>query len=162
MRKAIFISLILSSFLALSAEPAPNFTLKDLSGAPVSLSGCKGKIVVVDFWATWCASCKEAFGELNTLQTTFKDKDVVVVGVNLEKINPQKTAAFVKKSGINYTVLLDAEMATAKLYQIKGVPSLVVIDRELNVVKMFRGMNKTTEKEISDLLTQLTAGGAKQ
>jgi cytochrome c biogenesis protein CcmG/thiol:disulfide interchange protein DsbE len=147
--------MVLSVCLVAFAEPAPDFTLKDLAGKDVTLSALKGKIVVIDFWATWCAACKEAFGELNAISTEMGSGGVVVVGVNLEKINPQKAAAFVKKAGITYTVALDPEMATAKSFGVKGVPSLVVIDKSGAIAKMFRGMNKATEKEISALLKSL-------
>jgi cytochrome c biogenesis protein CcmG, thiol:disulfide interchange protein DsbE len=113
---------------------------------------------VIDFWATWCAACKEAFGELNLIQKQKAAAGVVVVGVNLEKINPQKVAAFVKKAGIEYTVVLDPEMSTAKSFGVKGVPSLVVVDKTGAIAQMFRGLNKSTAKEISALLDKLTAG----
>jgi peroxiredoxin len=77
--------------------------------------------------------------------------------VNLENAIPEKVAAFVKKAGITYTVLPDQTTSTAKLYDIKGVPSLVVIDRDLNIVKTFRGLNSSTKKEIDELLNTLTS-----
>jgi peroxiredoxin len=147
---------ILLCAFSVSPGPAPEFSLKDLGGRTVALSSLKGKIVVIDFWAMWCQACKEAFGNLNTIQKDLGDKGVVVVGVNLEKANPQKVAAFVKKAGIGYSVLLDPETSTAKLYNVKGVPSLVVIDKNQDLVKMFRGLNKSTEKEITGLLDSLT------
>jgi cytochrome c biogenesis protein CcmG, thiol:disulfide interchange protein DsbE len=156
MRK-IFLVFIFITAMCLSASPeaAPQFALKDLGGTVVTLSSLKGKIIVIDFWAIWCQACKEAFGNLNAIQKDLGDKGVAVVGVNLEKANPQKVASFVKKAGITYTVLLDPEMSTAKLYGVKGVPSLVVIDRDQNLVKIFRGLNKSTEKEIKELLGRL-------
>jgi thiol-disulfide isomerase/thioredoxin len=146
--------IIAVSFSAMPG-PAPDFSLKDLSGQPVVLSSLKGKTVVIDFWAMWCQACKEAFPNLNTIQKELGDKGVVVVGVNLENANPQKVAAFVKKAGIGYAVLLDPQTSTAKLYNVKGVPSLAVIDKDQNLVKMFRGLNKSTEKEITGLLHSL-------
>jgi peroxiredoxin len=143
--------------MSLAQPKAPDFTLNDLAGKSVSLSSLEGKIVVVDFWAMWCTACKEAFGELNAISKELGEKNVMVVGINLEKAKPEKVAAFVKKAGIDYTVLLDPETSTAKLFTIKGVPSLVIIDKKQNIVKMFRGMNKSTEKEIKDLLTRLVS-----
>jgi len=137
------------------AEPAPDFSLKDLGGAPVSLSSFKGKIVVIDFWAMWCHACKDAFGELNAINKEFSEKGVVVVGINLEKANPEKVAAFVKKAQIAYTVLPDPQSSTAKLFGVKGVPTLVVVDQKQNIVKTFRGINGSTKKEIIALLEQL-------
>lgn len=141
---------------AMSA-PAPQFSLTDLSGKAVSLASLKGNVVVIDFWATWCHACKDAFAHLNAIQKEYEGKNLVVLGVNLEKIKPEKIAAFAKKAGIEYTILPDAESSLAKLYGIKGVPSLTVIDKNQELVKTFRGLNSSTEKEISALLQKLTA-----
>jgi cytochrome c biogenesis protein CcmG/thiol:disulfide interchange protein DsbE len=147
---------VFALFLSASSQPAPDFSLLDPNGATVSLSSFKGKIVVVDFWAMWCQACKESFGSLTTIQKELGEKGVVVLGVNLENVNPQKVAAFAKKAGITYTVLLDPKTSTAKLFSVKGVPSLVIVDKDQKIVKMFRGLNKSTEKEISALLLSLT------
>jgi cytochrome c biogenesis protein CcmG/thiol:disulfide interchange protein DsbE len=147
--------LILTLCLFASSQPAPDFSLATPAGDTVKLSSFKGKTVVVDFWAMWCQACREAFGSLNAIQKDMTEKNVAVIGINLENANPQKVAAFVKKAGIEYTVLLDPKTSTAKLYSIKGVPSLVIIDKEQKIVKMFRGMNKSTEKEILNLLKEI-------
>ena len=157
MRKTICLAVfIFMTFFGVSAQPAPDFTLKDLNGDDISLSSLKGKIILIDFWAIWCKTCKEAFGRLNEIQKEFGEKGVVVVGVSYDKAKPQKVEAFAKKAGITYKVLLDPGTQTAKLYTIKGVPSLVVVGREMQIVKIFRGMNKSTEKEISELLKKLS------
>ncbi len=143
-------------FIASAQQPAPDFTLKDLSGTDVTLSSFKGKIIVIDFWATWCHACKEAFPELNAIKKDFADKDVVVLGVNLENISPEKVAAFAKKVGIEYTVLPDIKSSLAKTYEIKGVPSLAIVDKNFNIVKTFRGLNSSSKKDIQETLQSLT------
>lgn len=155
----LIMAICLTSALFFSAfsQTAKDFTLKDLEGKDVTLSSLKGNIIVIDFWAMWCAACKEAFGELNGIQTKFGEKKLVVLGVNLENAKPEKVAAFVKKAAISYTVLPDQTSSTAKLYDIKGVPSLVIIDRDLNIVKTFRGLNSSTKKEVEELLESLTS-----
>jgi peroxiredoxin len=153
----VLTALLFMAFAPLAAQQAPEFTLKDTAGADVALSSFKGKIVVLDFWAMWCQACKEAFGHLNGIQKEFGEKGVTVVGVDVEKAGPEKVKAFLKKAGIAYPVLLDPEMATGKLYGLKGIPTLVVIGRDMGIVKTFRGMNKSTEKEITELLKKLSA-----
>jgi cytochrome c biogenesis protein CcmG, thiol:disulfide interchange protein DsbE len=150
-----FLAIVFALSLCVSAQQAPNFKLVSVKGDTVALSSFKGKIVVVDFWAMWCQACKEAFGNLNTIQKDMAAGNVVVVGINLENANPQKVVAFAKKAGIEYTILLDPKTETAKLFSVKGVPSLVVIDKDQKIVKMFRGLNKSTEKEIHELLVSL-------
>jgi cytochrome c biogenesis protein CcmG, thiol:disulfide interchange protein DsbE len=140
-----------------SAQQAPDFRLVSVNGDTVALSSLQGKIVVIDFWAMWCQACKEAFGNLNTIQKDMAARNIVVVGINLENANPQKVAAFTKKASIEYTVLLDPKTTTAKLFSVKGVPSLVIIDQDQKIVKMFRGLNTSTEKEIHDVLESLAS-----
>jgi peroxiredoxin len=149
-------ALVFALSLCASAQQTPDFKLVDLKGDTVALSSLKGSIVVIDFWAMWCQACKEGFASLNGIQKEMSGKNVKIVGVNLENANPQKVAAFAKKAGIEYTILLDPKSATAMLFSVKGVPSLVIIDKDRNIVKMFRGLNKSTEKEIHELLVSLT------
>lgn len=157
MRKLVMSAgLVCSCLFFAAAQQAPDFTLKDLSGTSVTLSSFKGKVVVIDFWATWCHACKEAFPELNAIKKEFGEKGVVVLGVNLENMNPEKVGSFVKKVGIEYTVLPDIKSSTAKQFEIKGVPSLAIIDQNQNIVKTFRGMNSDTKKEIQEILEKLT------
>ena len=159
MKKAVAAILIACALsFASDTLQAPDFSLNDLSGAAVTLSSFKGRVVVVDFWATWCTACKEGFKGLNSLQDKFKDQGVAVIGIDLEKVNSKKVEAFVKKAGITYTVLLDPKTSTAKQFGIKGVPSLVIINQEQKIVKVFRGLNKSTKKEIDELVTSLAAG----
>lgn len=158
MRRLTVVAGIICSclFFASAQQPAKDFTLKDLSGADVTLSSFKGKVIVIDFWATWCHACKEAFPELNAISEEYADKDVVVLGVNLEKISKEKVAAFAKKVGIKYTILPDSKSSLAKPYEIKGVPSLAIVDKNFNVVKMFRGLSSSSKKEIQETLESLT------
>jgi peroxiredoxin len=157
MRTALVV-FALCCFIFAQEQKAPDFTLKNLSGESVSLPSLAGKTVVIDFWAMWCKSCKEAFQELNKIQLEFADKGVVVMGINLEKANPEKVKAFAQKAGIAYTILLDPDGTTAKLYNVKGVPSLAIVNARGNLVKTFRGLNKDTEKEIRQTLGNLTGG----
>jgi cytochrome c biogenesis protein CcmG, thiol:disulfide interchange protein DsbE len=158
--KTTIAAVLIACSLSFAADTlqAPDFSLSDLSGVTVTLSSFKGRVVVIDFWATWCTTCKEGFKGLNSLQNKFKDQGVSVIGIDLEKVNPKKVDAFVKKAGITYTILLDPKTATAKQFGIKGVPSLVIINQEQKIVKIFRGLNKGTEKEIDELVTKLAAG----
>jgi cytochrome c biogenesis protein CcmG, thiol:disulfide interchange protein DsbE len=136
--------------------PAVGFTLNGLDGKQVSLSDFSGKVVVIDFWATWCQACKEAFPKLNDLLNDFGPQGVNVIGINIEHMKPERVQAFVENAGIDYKVLLDPKAETVKTFGIKGVPSLVVIAPDGTVQQIFRGINNQTEKEVRALLTKLT------
>jgi len=143
---------------ALCAQNPPTitFSLNGLDGKQVSLSDYAGKVVVIDFWATWCQACKEAFPKLNDLLHDFGPKGVEVLGINIEHMKPERVASFVANAEIDYTILLDPKAETIKTFGIKGVPSLVVISPDGKVRQIFRGINKETEKDVKDLLTNLT------
>lgn len=133
-----------------------DFSLPDTEDTVVTLSDYRGKIVVLDFWATWCASCYKAFPILNEIQDSLHN-DGVVLGINLEKINNKKLGRFVQRAKIRYTVLKDPNGETAKQFGVKGLPSIVVIDTTGSVVKLFRGVDKNTEKGLLQALDSLTA-----
>jgi peroxiredoxin len=136
----------------------PSFSLADLAGNSVSLAQDSGKIVVIDFWATWCTACKEAFPRLNKIHAEYASKNVVVMGINVENLPAEKIKRFAEKAKLGYTILLDPKGTTTKTFGIKGVPSLAVIGADGLVVKLFRGLNPSTEKEIVKLLDSLVKG----
>jgi peroxiredoxin len=111
-------------------KPAAEFTLSELgNGGAIKLSALRGKIVVVDFWATWCQPCTRELPELEKLQRTFAAQGVVFVGVSIDKerSNAQELAARLK---LTFKVLHDPEGKVAELYDPPKMPSSYVIDRE--------------------------------
>jgi len=158
MKKSIpvLISVLFFSAFAASPEQAPGFELKKPDGTVVKLEQFKGSVVVIDFWAIWCAACKEAFPALNKIQNERAGDSVRVIGINLDNKDPAKVAAFIEKAKIAYTVVCDPQGTTTKSYQIKGVPSLVVVDKNGTIAGRFRGYTKSEEKKIQKLLDDLT------
>ncbi len=138
--------------------PAPNFTLEDISGKPLSLSDVKGKVVIVDFWATWCAPCRMSIPELVDLQAKYKAKGLVVFGISVddEKVTKGELTAFKEKMSINYPIL----RANDKVYvdyfgRTSGfsIPTLFVIDREGKVRNRLVGFEPgAIEKSVQSLL----------
>lgn len=112
---------------ALIEKPAPDFTLRDLKGNQVSLSGFRGQPVVLNFWATWCSPCRVEIPHLEALYTKYKDQGLVVIGMNVET-DYMKVKHFAE-SRISYTVLLDGS-TQSQGYDISGIPCTYYIDRE--------------------------------
>jgi peroxiredoxin len=130
---------------AASADPAPAWTLMDLDGKPVSLSDFKGKVVVLDFWATWCPPCRAEIPHFIEIQNEFKDKGVTVVGVSVDSTGPADVAKFVKDNGMNYPIVM-ADEKTAEAYGAdQGIPTTMVIDKNGNIVGRHLGL---TDKDV--------------
>ena len=111
--------------------PAPDFTLLDLENRPLRLSEVKGKVVLLDFWATWCVPCREALPNLELLHRDFRDKGLLVLGVNTEESKDQ--AAFLEKFGYTFRSVVDANEKVKNLYGVGGIPVTVLIDKEGNI-----------------------------
>jgi peroxiredoxin len=110
-------------------QTAPQFEHKTIDGAPLSLDGFKGKIVVLKFWATYCAQCVEETPQLKELNTQYKDHDMVVVGISLDE-DPKLVREMVTNKGMDWLQLLDADATISKLYNVTGTPTYYLIDRE--------------------------------
>jgi cytochrome c biogenesis protein CcmG/thiol:disulfide interchange protein DsbE len=110
---------------------APDFTLETLTGDQVQLSRLRGKIVVINFWTTWCPPCRAETPALETSYKAYKDVDVVILGLNLtDQDSLNDVQSFVQEFGLTYPILLDRDGATGLLYQLNGLPTTVFINRQ--------------------------------
>ena len=110
---------------------APDFTLDTLQGEQVKLSGLRGKVIVVNFWTTWCPPCRAETPALERSYEAYKDSDVVVLGVNLtDQDSLKEVESFVHEFGLTYPILLDRDGAVGLLYQLSGLPTTFFINRE--------------------------------
>lgn len=118
------------SVLAVDAgSRAPGFSLKDFKGKPVSLASLKGKVVLVDFWASWCAPCKKELPELNKLHAKYGSKGLVIIGVNIDE-DVKAAKRFLRKVPVDFPVVHDAAHSVAKSYAPPTMPSSYIIDRK--------------------------------
>ncbi len=135
----------------LRGQPAPLFTLQDLTGNQVSLGAFKGKPVVINFWATWCGPCRMEIPHLEKLSKKYKSRDLVVIGLNNET-NHQQVRTF-SQAEISYTVLLNGDSEFLR-YGVRGIPCTYYLD-ENGIVRDrdvgFPG-EAEMEKKIIDLL----------
>ena len=121
-------------------DKAPNFALKSFDGKTVKLSDYKGKIVIIDFWATWCPPCRKGIPDLISIQKEFK-KDVVVIGVSLDAEKTIKDVpGFIKEYGINYPIVYGDDKITIDYGGIRSIPTSFVVDKKGNVVDSHVGL----------------------
>ena len=109
-----------------SGDPAPDIEVVSLKGERVRLSSLRGKVVLLDFWASWCAPCIEGLPITDKLYKEFKGKGLVVLPISDE--DAKTVAAFVKKQGYSFTPYLDPNRTANAAYKIEGIPTTVVID----------------------------------
>jgi len=120
-------------------QPAPAFELRDLSGNVVSSANWKGKVVVLNFWATWCPPCREEIPEMIQLQNDYKDR-LVIIGVSEDEDPPEKVLEFVKQKGINYPVVMATPELIEKYGGVAALPTSFVIDTQGGVVQKHIGL----------------------
>lgn len=133
---------------------APDWELKDLNGKTVKLSDFKGKVVILDFWATWCGPCEMEIPSFVALQKKYRDQGLVVIGASLDEGEPKQIKSFVERLAINYPIVM-ADKTIADAYGgIEAIPATFVIDRQGMIVRKHVGYSDQAqfEAEIKPLL----------
>ena len=128
---------LLFTTLAATAAPAPDFKLPTRNGQ-VSLADLKGKVVYLDFWASWCPPCRRSFPWMNDLQKRYGSQGLAVVAVNVDTKRAQ-AEHFLEETPASFTVAFDPAGSTAEAYDLKGMPTSFLIDRDGKVYKMHIG-----------------------
>ena len=139
----------------LGTSPAPAFSLKDREGHVRTLADFKGHVILVDFWASWCAPCKMSFPALDALHQEFHDAGLEVVAINVDE-DTKDGYAFLAGKSPSMTVLFDPKGRTPEAFKVEGMPSSFLIDRDGNIRFKHQGFTTQTKadfrKEISVLI----------
>ena len=137
------------------SDAAPDFKLYTLDGDEVKLSDYLGKVVILDFWATWCPPCRKGIPDLISIQNEYKD-DLVVIGISLDQPATQdQLIPFIKSYGINYPIVLGDLEVSAAYGNIQAIPTSFIIDQEGNIINKHIGLvpKSTLVEEINLLLS---------
>ena len=117
---------------------APGFSLNTTDGQTVSLSDFKGKVVFIDFWATWCPPCRISMPEVEKIHGHFQGKNVQVLGLSVDE-DPESVRRFVAKKKIPYPTLLAGDSDASAAYGVRGIPHFALIDQEGRLVDTWSG-----------------------
>lgn len=137
-------------------DKAPEFKLDAIKNASqkIALSQFQGKVVYVDFWASWCGPCKRSFPKLEALRTKYKDKGFEIVAINMDE-NIDDAHDFLKQFSVSFPIVRDASGAVAEQYKVKGMPSGYVIDQSGRVNYIAEGFDNDDEKAIEEMVDAL-------
>lgn len=135
------------------AAIAPAFTLNGDKGT-ISLSKLRGKVVYVDFWASWCVPCRKSFPWMNKMQAKYKSQGLVVLGINLDE-DKSAAKAFLKQVPAKFTIAYDPEGQTPGKYHVEVMPTSYLVDRSGNIVYSHRGFKKSQSDEMESKISAL-------
>lgn len=162
--KAMFLALLCLPLAVLAAEAPKDYEKIHFKGieakplkaeSPTTKEQLKGKVLVIDFWATWCGPCKVAIPHYNTLHKKYKDKGVVFIGIN-EDENDKARDKFIEQSKVEFPMYQDTNQTFAKTFNVVALPSLFVLNKDHKVVALFRGFDSSKPEALDKLLAKLT------
>ncbi len=136
-------------------KKAPDFRLEDLSGKKVELKHFKGKVIFLNFWATWCGPCKEEMPSMEALYQKFKERGFVFLTISVDYEEKKKVKEFIDKHHYTFPVLIDSKCLTLDLYGVKGIPTTILIDKKGRMVGRAIGPKDWKHPEIISVLNQL-------
>ena len=138
-------------------KPAFNFNLKTLDGKSLQLSALKGKVVLLDFWATWCPPCAEEIPHFKELYDQYRGKGLEIIGVALDDGGEKDVAPFAQENKINYPLSATGAQELAQAYGgVRGIPTTFLIDKQGRIAQKYIGYQskEVFEKEIQALLAE--------
>jgi peroxiredoxin len=138
-------------------KSAPNFTLTDLDGKNISLADFKGKVVILDFWATWCPPCIKEIPDFVELYEQYKDKGFAMIGISLDQAGIDVVKEFAQRYKINYSIAMNDGNVHKAYGEITSIPTTFVIDSKGNIRKEYIGFTKKSvfEEDIKTLLQEI-------
>ncbi|HEX7027996.1 MAG TPA: TlpA disulfide reductase family protein [Gammaproteobacteria bacterium] len=151
---ALFSALLLLPLAVSAAQPAPNFKLPTFK-SEVKLSSYRGKVVYVDFWASWCEPCRKSFPWMDEMQARY-GKNLKVIAINLDP-KREDAVGFLKKLSPKFTIAFDPDGKVAEAYKVKGMPSSYLIDQQGRLVSSHIGFRGSDKEKLESHIEKLIA-----
>ena len=136
-------------------KKAPDFSLTDLNGKGVEIKQFKGKIIFLNFWATWCGPCKEEMPSMEALHQQLKEKNFVMLTISVDYEGIKPVQEFINKQRYTFPVLLDPKGETLDLFEVKGIPTTFLIDKKGKMIGKAIGPRDWKSIEVESLLNLL-------
>jgi len=133
---------------------APDFTLKTLDGQEITLSKLRGKVVLLDFWATWCGPCKESIPHLVQIYKTYQQKELEIIGMNVDRGDVSGVHRFVKSMDIPYPVIITPD-EVGRSYGVAGIPTTILIDKQGKIRDKTLGFNSKIAQKMAVKVAEL-------
>ncbi len=134
-----------TSIFGNNSSQAPDFTVKDLKGREISLSNYSGKVIFLNFWATWCGPCKAEIPDFIEAYKQYKNKGMEIIGISVDRISPKSVLKFAEKYKINYPVVMSTDKIQKDYEPGPYIPTTIIIDQEGKIRHKHIGyMNKET------------------
>lgn len=134
---------------------APQFALYDLNGKMVSLRDFRGKVILLNFWATWCPPCKREIPSLERLYQIRKDKNFEVLAVNVDRGSHSQIASFAEKQRMSFPILLNSEGGVGDKYQVQAIPTSFLLDKKGVIRWKIRGAIEWDDPSVLSRIDQL-------
>lgn len=136
---------------------APDFTLKSMQGGNLKLSEHRGEVVMINFWASWCAPCREEMPILNDLYLRYRDMGFTLLGVNVEE-ESSGAKKMMSELKVVFPVLFDTSNEVSKMYKVEAMPSTILVDRDGNMRYLHRGYlpgyEEDYERQVRELMRE--------
>ncbi len=136
-------------------KKAPNFCLEGLNGQRLQLNTLKGKIIFLNFWASWCGPCKEEMPSMETLYQHYRERDFVFLTISVDYGGPEPVRKFIQKHGYHIPVLLDPTGKTLDLFEINKIPGTVLIDKKGKMIGRVIGPRNWSSSEVFSLVDEM-------